>query len=71
MAVNLFPAAVILSVTGSVGYILLKLLAAVSGNHLSQSWRYHGIVAVSLLFVLPVYKRHLTTATWPSGSMTS
>lgn len=56
MAVNLFPAAVILSVTGSVGYILLKLLAAVSGNHLSQSWRYHGIVAVSLLFVLPVYK---------------
>ena len=56
MAVNLFPAAVILSVTGSVGYILLKLLATVSGNHLSQSWRYHGIVAVSLLFVLPVYK---------------
>ena len=56
MAVNLFPAAVILSVTGSFGYILLKLLAAVSGNHLSQSWRYHGIVAVSLLFVLPVYK---------------
>ena len=56
MAVNLFPAAVILSVTGSVGYILLKLLAAVSGNRLSQSWRYHGIVAVSLLFVLPVYK---------------
>lgn len=56
MAVNLFPAAVILSVTNSVGYILLKLLAAVSGNHLSQSWRYHGIVAVSLLFVLPVYK---------------
>ena len=56
MAVNLFPAAVILSVTASVGYILLKLLAAVSGNHLSQSWRYHGIVAVSLLFVLPVYK---------------
>ena len=52
----MFPAAVILSVTGSVGYILLKLLAAVSGNHLSQSWRYHGIVAVSLLFVLPVYK---------------
>ncbi len=56
MAVNLFPAVVILSVTGSVGHILLKLLAAVSGNHLSQSWRYHGIVAVSLLFVLPVYK---------------
>lgn len=56
MAVNLFPAAVILSVTGSVGYILLKLLVAVSGNRLSQSWRYHGIVAVSLLFVLPVYK---------------
>jgi len=56
MAVNLFPAAVILSVTGSVGHILLKLLAAVSVNHLSQSWRYHGIVAVSLLFVLPVYK---------------
>ena len=56
MAVNLFLAAVILSVTGSVGYILLRLLAAVSGNHLSQSWRYHGIVAVSLMFVLPVYK---------------
>ena len=56
MAVNLFPAAVILSVTGSVGYILLKLLAAVSGDHLSQSWRYHGIAAVSLLFVLPVHR---------------
>ena len=56
MAVNLFLAAVILSAEGSVGYILLKLLATVSGSHLSQSWRYHGIVAVFLLFVLPVYK---------------
>lgn len=56
MAVKLFLAAVLLSVTGSVGYILLKLLAAVGGNRLSQSWRYHGIAAVSLLFVLPVYK---------------
>ena len=56
MAVNLFPAAVILSVTGSVGYILLKLLAAVSGNRLSQSWRYHGIAAVTLLFVLPAHR---------------
>lgn len=56
MAVNLFFTTALLSVTGSAGYILLKLLAAVSGDHLSQSWRYHGIVAVSLLFVLPVYK---------------
>lgn len=56
MTVDLFFAVIRLSVVGSTGYILLKLLAAVSGNHLSQSWRYHGIVAVSLLFVLPVYK---------------
>ena len=56
MTVDLFFAVIRLSVVGSTGYILLKLLAAVSGDHLSQSWRYHGIVAVSLLFVLPVYK---------------
>lgn len=56
MAVNLFFAIIRLSVVGSTGYILLKLLAAASGNRLSQSWRYHGIVAVSLLFVLPVYR---------------
>ena len=56
MTVDLFFAVIRLSVVGSTGYILLKLLAAVSGNRLSQSWRYHGIVAVSLLFVLPVYK---------------
>lgn len=56
MAVNLFFATALLSVTGSAGYILLKLLVAVSGDHLSQSWRYHGIVAVSLLFVLPVHR---------------
>lgn len=56
MAVNLFFATALLSVTGSAGYILLKLLAAVSGDHLSQSWRYHGIAAVSLLFVLPVHR---------------
>lgn len=56
MAVNLFFATALLSVTGSAGYILLKLLVAVSGDHLSQSWRYHGIAAVSLLFVLPVHR---------------
>lgn len=56
MAVNLFFATALLSVTGSAGYILLKLLVAASGNRLSQSWRYHGIAAVSLLFVLPVHR---------------
>lgn len=56
MAVNLLFTVIRLSVTGSVGYIMLKLLAAVSGSHLSQSWRYHGIAAVSLLFVLPVHR---------------
>lgn len=56
MAVNLFFAVIRLSVVGSVGYTLLKLLAAASGNRLSQSWCYHGIAAVSLLFVLPVHR---------------
>lgn len=56
MAVNLFFATALLSVTGSAGYILLKLLVAASGNRLSQSWRYHGIATVSLLFVLPVHR---------------
>ena len=56
MAVNLFFAVIRLSAVGSIGYILLKLLAVASGNRLSQGWRYHGIVAVSLLFVLPVYR---------------
>lgn len=56
MAVNLFFTTMQLSITGSAGYILLKLLAAVSGRRLSQSWRYHSIVAVSLLFVLPVHR---------------
>jgi len=56
MAVNLFFAVIRLSIVGSTGYTLLKLLAAASGNRLSQSWRYHGIAAVSLLFVLPVHR---------------
>lgn len=56
MAVNLFFATVLLSVTGDIGYILLKLLSVTGGNRLSQNWRYHSIVAVSLLFVLPVYR---------------
>ena len=56
MTVDLFFAVIRLSVVGSTGYILLKLLAAVSGNRLSQSWRYHGIAAVTLLFVLPAHR---------------
>lgn len=56
MTVDLFFAVIRLSVVGSTGYILLKLLAAVSGNQLSQSWRYHGIAAVTLLFVLPAHR---------------
>lgn len=56
MAVSLFFTTMQLGVTGSAGYILLKLLATAGGRRLSQSWRYHSIVAVSLLFVLPVYR---------------
>ena len=56
MVVNLFLTTALLSIAGSVAYILLKLLVAVSGSRLSQSWRYHSVVAVSLLFVLPLYK---------------
>jgi len=56
MVVNLFLTIALLSIAGSVAYILLKLLVAVSGSRLSQSWRYHSVVAVSLLFVLPLYK---------------
>ena len=56
MAANLFLITVLLSILGSTTYILLKLLAAVSGEHLSQNWRYHGAVAISLLFVLPLHK---------------
>ena len=56
MVVNLFLTIALLSIAGSVVYILLKLLVAVSGSRLSQSWRYHSVVAVSLLFVLPLYK---------------
>lgn len=56
MVVNLFLTIALLSIAGSVVYILLKLLIAVSGSRLSQSWRYHSVVAVSLLFVLPLYK---------------
>ena len=54
MVVNLFLTIALLSIAGSVVYILLKLLIAVSGSRLSQSWRYHSVVAVSLLFVLPL-----------------
>lgn len=56
MAVNLFLTTVLLSITGSAVYILLKLLAAASRDRLSQSWRYHSITAVSLLFVLPLHR---------------
>ena len=56
MVINLFLTIALLSIAGSVVYILLKLLIAVSGSRLSQSWRYHSVVAVSLLFVLPLYK---------------
>lgn len=56
MAVNLFLTTALLSITGSAAYILLKLLTAVSGGRLSQNWRYRSITAVSLLFVLPLYR---------------
>ena len=56
MAARLFLTAACLSAAGSVAYILLKLLLAAGGKHLSQNWRYHSVFAVSLLFVLPVYK---------------
>lgn len=56
MAVNLFLITVLLSITGSKAYILLKLLVIASDQRLSQNWRYHGVVAISLLFVLPFYK---------------
>ena len=45
MVVNLFLTIALLSIAGSVAYILLKLLVAVSGSRLSQSWRYHSVVA--------------------------
>ena len=56
MVVNLFSTAVLLSVTGSTAYLLLKLLSAAGGDRLSQNWRYCGAITVSLLFVLPFYK---------------
>ena len=56
MAVNLFLTTALLSITGSAAYVLLKLLLVASGNRLSQNWRYHSIIAISLLFVLPLYK---------------
>lgn len=56
MAANLFLTTALLSITGSAAYILLKLLVAAGGDRLSQNWRYRGVLAVSLLFVLPLYK---------------
>ena len=56
MGVNLFSITILLSVTGSAAYLLLKLLSATGGERLSQNWRYRGAVTVSLLFVLPFYK---------------
>ena len=56
MTVNLFWITVLLSVTGSAAYLLLKLLSAAGGGRLSQNWRYCGAVGVSLLFVLPFYR---------------
>ena len=56
MVVNLFLITVLLSAAGSTAYLLLKLLSAVGGDRLSQSWRYCGAMTVSLLFVLPFYK---------------
>ena len=38
MAVNLFLTTALLSITGSVAYVLLKLLLVASGNRLSQNW---------------------------------
>ena len=56
MAIHLFSITVLLSAAGSTAYLLLKLLSAGGGDRLSQSWRYRGAMAVSLLFVLPFYK---------------
>lgn len=56
MAVNLFLTTALLSITGSTAYILLKLLLVASGKRLSQNWRYCSIIAISLLFLLPLYK---------------
>ena len=56
MAVNLFLTTALLSITGSTAYVLLKLLLVVSGKRLSQDWRYRSIIAIALLFVLPLYK---------------
>ena len=38
MAVKLFLTTALLSITGSVAYVLLKLLLVASGNRLSQNW---------------------------------
>lgn len=56
MVANLFLTIALLSITGSAAYILLKLLTAASGGRLSQNWRYNSITAVSLLYVLPLYR---------------
>ena len=56
MAVNLFLTTALLSIVGSAAYVLLKLLVVASGGRLSQNWRYRSVVAVSLFFVLPLYK---------------
>lgn len=56
MIENLFLITVLLSITGSIGYVLFKLSVVICDNYLSQNWRYHGIMAISMLFILPIYK---------------
>lgn len=56
MVTKAFLTIFFLSVTGSIGYILLKLLVTFGGSRLSQGWRYHGVAAVSTFFILPFYK---------------
>lgn len=46
----------LLSLTAGAGYVLLKLLLALWGKKLSQRWRCHCALALTLLFLLPLYR---------------
>lgn len=56
MIAQLFCAVVLLSLTGTALYLVMKLLVYCCGSRLSQSWRYHGAVVIALMFLLPAYK---------------
>lgn len=53
---ELFVTVLTLSFVGSAAYALTKLLSALGGGRLSQSWRYHALLAAGALFALPVNK---------------